>query len=284
MADEQKVFWNGETKLPLIYSEFDYNGADMHWHNWWEILVQHEGETKITVGKENFISKPGNITVIGRNQLHKTRSVSGHHKILVLYFDSSVLMPFTDLNGGYKYMPLLMNDGYQITNRVEEEDEEELGESLYKLYLAEKETIPGYEFDIYAWLLHTLSLLIAKKYITISSMDRETKKALLSIKEAMVYIEQNYNDKIYQSDMAEMCFMSQAHFSRQFKKATGQNMVDYINKIRLTEVCRMLATSNESILDISSRAGFSNVNYFNRVFKNMYGMSPREYKQKKISF
>ena len=57
-------------------------------------------------------------------------------------------------------------------------------------------------------------------------------------------------------------------------------MVDYINKMRLKEAVRMLVTEKASVSEISAATGFSSVNYFNKVFKNRYGISPREYRAK----
>jgi len=280
MAKEQKDFFIEGKKMPLIITNYDWDGAEMHWHNYWELLVQCEGRTNITVGRDNFISVPGNVTIIEPNQLHETRSITDKHKILLLQFESSVLMPFVDFNGGHKYMPLLMNGGYRIINRIQEADTCDLQQSAKELLVVEEEKEEGYEFEMYAKLLHILFTLISNQYLLIPQMAEETKNALLSIRQAMVYLERNYHEKIVQQDMAKMCFMSSAYFSRQFKKATGLNMVDYINRIRLKEAVRLLMTSRVSISEISSRTGFSTVNYFNRVFKKAYNMSPREYKNK----
>lgn len=280
MAKEQKSFFIEGTKMPLMITNYDWDGADMHWHNYWEMLVQCEGRTNIIVGRDKYISLPGNITIIRPNQLHETKSITDKHKILLLQFETSILMPFLDFTGGYKYMPLLINGGYKIKNRIEQADEEELGQALTDLLHVEKAKEEGYELEMYSKLLHILFILVHKEYLMIPPMEDEAKNALLSLKNAMVFIDQHYDEKINQQELAEMCFMSPAHFSRQFKKATGLNMVDYVNKVRLKEATRLLITSRQNISEISSLTGFSTVNYFNRVFKNTYQVTPKEYKNK----
>lgn len=280
MAKEQKSFFLEETKMPLMITDYDWDGADMHWHNYWEMLLQCEGETRISVGEEQFVSRPGNVTIIEPNRLHETRSITDRHKILLIQFEKSVLMPFIDSNGGNNYLSLLVDDGFVVRNQIEKSDEAELGNAFMELREAAIGKKAGYEFELYSRLLHIMFLLLNKEYITIPHIKDETKRALLSIRNAMLYIDQNYQSRIRQEEMAEMCYMSTAHFSRRFKMATGQNMVDYVNKIRLKEAERLLVSSKCNILEISQQTGFSTVNYFNRVFKKAYGMSPREYRNK----
>lgn len=281
MIKEQKTFFIEETKMPLMITDYDWDGAAMHWHNYWEMLVQCEGETIMTVGEEKFISKPGNVTIIEPNKPHEVITATEKHKILLLQFDKSVLNHFLDSNGGSEYLPLLVDEGFEVINVIRNNDELELAEALNELREAANEKKTGFELEMYSKLLHIMFLLIYKKYITILPMADEVKKALFSIRQAMLFIDQNYYEKIRQEDMAAMCYISTAHFSRKFKKVTGENMVTYINKIRLKEAVRLLVRGELNISEISQQTGFSTVNYFNRVFKETFGMSPREYKKSK---
>lgn len=280
MAKEQKNFFLEKTDTPFMVTDYDWDGAQMHWHNYWEMLVQCEGETRMTVHGERFVSAPGNVTIIEPNCLHETRSITPKHKILLLQFEKTVLLPFVGAKAGENLLPLLVDDGYLVRHRIEEEDQQELREAFFQMRLIDSKKDLGYELEIYSCLLHIMYLLFRKKYITIPHMEDEKLKALLSIRKAMIYIDGNFCEKIRQEDMAKMCYMSTAHFSRKFKIATGKNMVDYVNRLRLKEAVRLLASSKYTVLEISQLVGFSTVNYFNRVFKEAYSLSPREYRNK----
>lgn len=64
----------------------------------------------------------------------------------------------------------------------------------------------------------------------------------------------------------------------------GTSFVDYLRDYRLTIASRLLTTSDSSILDIAAESGFENLSYFNRVFKQKYSMTPRQFRKKASNF
>ncbi len=64
-----------------------------------------------------------------------------------------------------------------------------------------------------------------------------------------------------------------------FKNTMGTSFIDYLNEYRLTMASRLLISSDSSILDIAAEVGFDNLSYFNRVFKQKYSMTPRQFRK-----
>lgn len=73
--------------------------------------------------------------------------------------------------------------------------------------------------------------------------------------------------------------ISTAHLSRVFKKQTGRNFSDYVNEKRLEHVCHLLITTDMKISDIINTMGYQNVNYFNKIFKLQYNITPTQYRK-----
>ena len=59
----------------------------------------------------------------------------------------------------------------------------------------------------------------------------------------------------------------------------GCTFTEYLNGYRLSSACTLLSTTDKPVLEISYETGFTNLSYFNRLFKKKYGISPRIYRK-----
>jgi YesN/AraC family two-component response regulator len=73
--------------------------------------------------------------------------------------------------------------------------------------------------------------------------------------------------------------LNEAYLSSLFKQQTGQTFTEFVNLLRIEKSKELLRHSSASILDISLEVGFSNQNYFNRVFKKLTGITPGEFRR-----
>lgn len=99
------------------------------------------------------------------------------------------------------------------------------------------------------------------------------------IRQAMKYIEDNYNEDLKLEKLAKEIYISPDYFSRLFKKVAGCTYVEYITKIRIENAKILLTNPILSIAEVAKRIGYSDPNYFSRVFKKNVGISPGEYKK-----
>lgn len=82
------------------------------------------------------------------------------------------------------------------------------------------------------------------------------------------------------TELASFCHCSESYLSRIFKKRTGVNINIYVNKVRVEQSKNLLTRSHDSIADISSSVGFCDPNYFSRVFSQIIGISPTEFRRR----
>ena len=104
-----------------------------------------------------------------------------------------------------------------------------------------------------------------------------------TIRSVKSYIEKNYHSDISLSDLSDTFFISKEHLSRLFKKETGQNLFSYIMDRKLEEAKRLLTETDRTLDDIAFSLGFSNGNYFSKVFKKNTGISPGSYRSRQES-
>ena len=94
----------------------------------------------------------------------------------------------------------------------------------------------------------------------------------------MATINKHLNNSDLSVDMiAEEVGISRVHLHRKMKELTGQTPHDFIRSLRLKQAAQLLATRNMNITEVVYACGFSNAASFSTMFKNVYGMSPREY-------
>ena len=101
----------------------------------------------------------------------------------------------------------------------------------------------------------------------------------LVIRKACEFIQKQYTDDLTQKEMAEYCNLSVSYFGVLFKQYTGHTFINYLNQIRIDKSRELLGHTDLKIYEISERVGYASLPYFNRVFKNLTGLTPNEYRK-----
>ncbi len=100
------------------------------------------------------------------------------------------------------------------------------------------------------------------------------------IQKALVFIHREYGSALSLDKLAKAACMSQRHFSRKFREVMGICPMDYVKRVRIEEARRRLRRSGYSIAEAAREVGYENVSYFQRVFKQLEGISPGAYRKK----
>ncbi len=95
------------------------------------------------------------------------------------------------------------------------------------------------------------------------------------IHEAIVFIEQNFQNDISVEDIADNCGLNRSYFGKIFKNVVGRTPQDFLLNYRMTKAAELLKLTQLSIGDISKTVGYDNQLHFSRAFKNIYQVSPR---------
>ena len=90
------------------------------------------------------------------------------------------------------------------------------------------------------------------------------------------YLDDNYTKQVCLDDLAAICLISKYYFSRLFKKATGQTVVEYVNSLRLSLANRLLHSTGLPVAEVARQAGFDDNCYFGRIYKKEFGVSPNK--------
>ena len=100
-----------------------------------------------------------------------------------------------------------------------------------------------------------------------------------TVEQICAYLSANYQQKFSLSKVAARFYLSPYYLSRLFRRVTGQSIVDYINNRRIEAAQRLLETTELSISAVAEQTGFASAAHFRRVFREVMGISPLQYRK-----
>ena len=128
----------------------------------------------------------------------------------------------------------------------------------------------GYEIALKSFLLQALFLLLQYSNPESATVSASSDK----LKNVLDYIDLHYAEALSISELAKLCYFSEYHFMRFFKKHMNMTCIQYINNVRLEKAVELFEHGETSILEVSLSVGFHNLSYFHRAFKAKYHMTP----------
>ena len=143
--------------------------------------------------------------------------------------------------------------------------------SYRKDYLTQVTALPDAE-RIRGWFTdHMLS-------ITGVIRDRIENQSESAVARAQKYIREHYMSEISLDDVSKEVNVSPYYFSKLFKEEVGENFIDYLTSVRIDRAKNALRDPTLSVREVGAMSGYSDPNYFSRIFKKQTGMTPREYR------
>lgn len=98
------------------------------------------------------------------------------------------------------------------------------------------------------------------------------------IKESLAFIEQNFQNDISVEDIASVCGLNRSYFGKIFKDAVGKSPQEFLLNYRMIKATELLKLTSLSVSDVGNAVGYPNPLHFSRAFKNVYGVSPRAWR------
>lgn len=100
-----------------------------------------------------------------------------------------------------------------------------------------------------------------------------------SITRTLQHVSTHLSDELSVETLAEVAGLSRAHFSRSFASMTGLPPAEYVQQQRMRRAARLLMANRDmSVKEIAARCGMTENNYFSKVFRKIYGVSPTEFR------
>ncbi len=127
--------------------------------------------------------------------------------------------------------------------------------------------------DLCAWISNALNDFIESVY---ASQDA---RKVTQIKPAVDFIEAGYDQPIMLADVAKAVHLSVSRLAHLFKEQMGITIIEYLTNVRIRHAKQLLLATDKSCTEICFKVGFNNQSYFTRTFKEIVGMTPRQFRE-----
>jgi AraC-type DNA-binding domain-containing proteins len=256
---------------------------DLHWHDELEFFMVTEGRAHLRVGTKDCELSAGEAVFVGSGELH-SGSVAGDEgcSFSAAVFHADLLAGSAPDILHQRYIRPLLDRQYEVPVHLDRMngDSAALLDILNHLFEIDRTRPFGYELAVRGMLQTCVSLLLRLASRTEQPRRHQAGRQTARIKEALEFIERHYAEPIRLSDLAAAVSMSEAYFCRFFKRITAATPVEYINLYRVRQAAILLRSTERKIMDIAFEVGFNNISYFNTVFKQRFGCTPMEYRQR----
>lgn len=127
--------------------------------------------------------------------------------------------------------------------------------------------------DICAWISNALNDFIDSVYASQDAVK------ITQVKPAVDFIELNYDQPLTLADVAKAAYLSVSRLAHLFKEQMGITIIEYLTDVRISNAKRLLLATDKNCAKICFEVGYNNQSYFTRTFKEIVGMTPRQFRE-----
>lgn len=253
-----------------IYSETEY--FRMHFHDYYEIFLTVDAKIVHVVNGQRQTLPEGSLVFIRPSDVHTYEyDRQRNYRFVNLTFTKETVEElFRYLGEGFPSKELLACPLPPVTTLNATERERVLNK------MGELGAIGWQDKKKLQLQMRVLLMELFTRYFgTIPQEDSDIPFWLESLCEAM---KKPKNFMAGTPRMLELCGKSREHLARSMKLYYGMTISEFINDLRINYVANMLQSSNAPILDLCYESGFQNAGWFYTLFKQKYGVSPKQFR------
>ena len=284
LTDEEfmEIKQHGSSAYPFQYyydnlELFDFHCIEWHWHREFEFLYVESGQVTCGIGEKKIILSEGEAIFINSKILHQFYA-SSDGVIPNFVCMPEFIAPENSLIYKKYILPIISSNMafqcfqsaepwqariIQIMIKIMETQENEIIRELSTLALLQN-----------LWLIFYENVKLSDK----EKMQTVDEAAQKRVQLMMQYIHENYKHGLSLNEIASHIGVSKSTALHLFQRFLHTTPVNYLIEYRLQAASRLLKNTNKKVKTIAYESGFHNVDYFCRLFKNRYHVTPSEYR------
>lgn len=245
-----------------------------------EIIEVISGNLTFYIGTEAVEAVAGDFVLVPSGLVFRIVSNEGTSSIRALVFDSGIIESnMENFDTDIFYMFYVQSRNKITVFKSGHPIYESLAYSMTESYDEYVSKDVCYKLPIRANIYLIMTALLRYYCGSKDDLDRMIYHNVMRLRPVISYIEEHYGEKIYIDTLADMITVSADYFTKMFKDSIGKTPIDYINGIRINKALALLSDCDKSVNDIALEIGFSNPNYFHKIFKQYMLTSPLAYRK-----
>lgn len=253
--------------------------VDNHWHKQIELLLLLNGEAICKCNSQAFQIKEGDLIIVNSNDMHFFQSLDNEVSYCWIVIDPSILHSYSVDSCEVKYIMPIMQNLILFENKIS--NDTKINDYIINILKEYELKQFGYELAIKASIFNLFVLLLRNylnKVLTQKEYDKRTRD-LERLNQTLKYISDNFLEDITTRQLAQIANFSEYYYSNIFKKATGMTVKEYIYHFRINAAEELLKRTNLNISEVAINTGFSDINYFSRLFRKYKQVSPSHFRK-----
>ena len=282
---QKELKQHGNEQFPFLVSyqklsEYESGSFMWHWHPEIEITYVQKGTMCYKVNHMVYHLKEGDIVFNNSGALHSgTMENQKDCAYIPVTFDSRLIYGFFQSTVNSKYVDPVIQDSMLPAICIDQSEpwHKPFREYLLRIIDLDEKKPDFYELDITICLQSMWRLLL--EHITYEPQaSRENSLEYDRIKKILSYIEENYQNKITLNDIAGHIHLCESECTRLFKRHMNTTLFAFLQEYRIERSLEFLQ-DDQPVSAVADKAGFSDPNYYSKVFAKIKGCSPREYQK-----
>ena len=263
-------------------------GVRMNRHDYLEILYILEGEVKFQIQQRAVTARSGDLLVIGSTFFHRPmRSDVARAKAVALYFKPEILRTGEAVQEDLEFLVPFMAEDSNFSHVVPADCgvSAEVFNFMRRIHTQLPAESNRGRLTVRTFL-RTILILLANHYsnlqLNVDAFHRRQGE-IERLRPLFDLIDQSLGEVIAVKQAAACVHMSKSHFTRYFRRVTGQPFVTYLHHLRVAKAQTMLSTTDRTIAEIGQAVGFCDQSYFGLIFHKIAGRSPRQFRNESRS-
>lgn len=249
-----------------------------HWHAEIELILVLEGRFDLYLNKRHYAMTAGDVAFVNPGTIHHGEPSDCRYECIVFHPDMLRQSNAALVN---RYVKSFSARTVAVKEYFQSGNAPQLEAVVNRLFSLMRNASEHTALAVYAALYELFYTLYTSNAVVAVTSDKSQQKQLDHLMTLLEWIEDHYTERITLARLSKTAGINEKYLCRFFKAYTSYTPIDYINRIRIEKAAADLSLLHRSVTEAAFANGFNDSAYFAKLFRQIKGVSPKQYQQGK---